>query len=417
MEPFRFVHAARLMLDHQLHGTGPIPEKFRPIVRDATIGAWEKVVDLCLAEQVDLLLLTGESIDPHDQSLRGPGALIRGLERLSEQEIPVVIAAGARDPWESWPGGFRFPANVVRLGIDVADELPITRDGRLLAYVRGDREYYQAESTEAPWLLKLPAGREQPFNICVSPTLYGAESSSKDLGANSYRATGGGPDSRTVVEGKNFIHDPGPAQAIRPLETGPRGCSLIDVDETGALNRRFVPTAPVRFEQLSLTVTPEHTRDDLILDMIGAVERLPRYASDKVWLLAWNVLGSGPWLDRLSDCDARAELLATLAEESPVSGVAIHSHAVRIYPHSPPEAVTVEVGEDELLDQFRDNLLQRAACPQGLLEQCMNESPVRGGPWESALESLIAELDADEVAHDARRMSPRWFTAEEEQPS
>src|SRR6187200_2323879 len=106
MEPFRFVHAARLMLDHQLRGTGPIPEKLRPIVRDATIGAWEKVVDLCVAEQVDLLLLTGESIDPRDQSLRGPGALVRGLERLSDGEIPVVIAAGEGDPWDAWPGGF-----------------------------------------------------------------------------------------------------------------------------------------------------------------------------------------------------------------------------------------------------------------------------------------------------------------------
>ena len=415
MEPFRFVHAARLMLDHQLHGTGPIAEKLRPIVRDATIGAWENVVDLCLAEQVDLLLLTGESIVPRDQSLRGPGALIRGLERLSELDIPVVIAAGASDPWDAWPGGFRFPANVVRLGIDVADELPITRDGRLLAYVRGDRDAYRSESSDAPWLLKLPAGREYPFNICVSPGLHQAYAdSASDASENraQYRAIGGGPDSRTVVEKKNFIHDPGPAQAIRPLETGPRGCSLITVDESGSLHRRFVPTAPVRFEQLSISVTPEHTRDDLLLDMIGALERVPRHESDKVWLLAWNVLGSGPWLDRLADEEARAELLAALAEESPVGGVAMLSHAVRVYPHT-PVAQGIE-GEDELLATFREHLLERATRTPGLLEQCFDDSPVRGGPWEPALGSLIPELDADEVVHGALRTSPRWFTAEEE---
>jgi hypothetical protein len=421
MEPFRFVHAARLLLDHQLHGTGPMPERLRPIVRDATIGAWENAVNLCLAERVDLLLVTGESIEPRDQSLRGPSALIRGLERLAEQEIPVVIAAGAGDPWESWPGGFRFPANVVRLGIDVADELPITRDGHLLAYLRGDRDVYPTETVEAPWLLKLPDGREQPFSICVSPKPHPGEIPDDESEPRAdYRATGGGSVSRTIVEGRNFIHDPGPTQAIRPLETGPRGCTLVSVDAAGTLERRFVPTAPVRFEQLSLSVTPEHTRDDLVLEMIAALERIPRHETDKVWLVAWNILGSGTWIERLSDRVARSELLATLAEECAIEGVAIHSHAVRIYPHSPVEETndeSIDGAGDELLRGFQDRLAQRASRPQNLLERCFDESPVRGGPWESALESLIAELDADDVAHDARRMSQRWFTADEEHPS
>src|SRR5262245_62600041 len=71
MEPFRFVHAARLLLDHQLHGIAALPDDLRPVVEDATLIAFDRVIDSCLEQGVDCLLIAGDSFDSADHSLRG----------------------------------------------------------------------------------------------------------------------------------------------------------------------------------------------------------------------------------------------------------------------------------------------------------------------------------------------------------
>ncbi|MSR60097.1 MAG: hypothetical protein EXS05_21065 [Planctomycetaceae bacterium] len=434
MGSFRFIHAARLFLDHQLHGTGSLPEAIRPVVEDATLLAFDRVVESCLAHHVDLLLLAGDSIVPGDHSVRGPGALIRGCERLAEQKILVVISAGSGDRWEAWPPGLRWPANVVRLTAEGPDEVPVLRDGRLLAVVCCDRA---SPAVEAPRVLKLGAPPNEPF--CISLCEEGgavppdAESRANPglasdgtgrLRHADYRATGGGAAARTVTVGRCFAHDPGPAQGVAPLETGPRGCTLVSVDETGKLRRKFLPTAAVRFEQLSLSVTPEQTRDDLLLEMIGALDQLPRYDCDRLWLVAWNVSGRGPCRELLEEGSARDSLLSAVAAEHGLQGVVIHTHAVRLRPTSSDRrgssntsgfsAANPAATGNDLISAFERCLAERTAQPTWSLKRCLDDSSLGDGPWASTLASLIAEIDKGDVALDVRRLGQQWFAPLEE---
>ena len=70
-EPFRFVHAASLLLDHPLEQTGPVPESWQDVVRHASRGAFERIIDTCLVQNVDALFLVGDSFCAADIGISG----------------------------------------------------------------------------------------------------------------------------------------------------------------------------------------------------------------------------------------------------------------------------------------------------------------------------------------------------------
>jgi DNA repair protein SbcD/Mre11 len=415
---FRFIHAARLLLDRPLRGTllhdgSALPDAIRPIVQEATFLAFDRIVEACLAHQVDLLLLAGDCFDRHDHSLRAPTSLVRGFERLAESEIVVVIAPGAGDPWEIWPAWLHFPANVIRLGSGGETTATITRDGRPLAVVRaGCAEGANAAEWKPP-----EPDNEEVVKIVVSP---GAAPSIPvgTMGQNGshrqlvYHACGGGAAPQTSGSDVQVAHDPGPSQGTHPLETGARGCTLVTVTPNAAWQPTFVPAAPVRYEQIRVNVTPELKADDLLFEMLAGLESIPRHASDRVWLVTWHVFGQGPLMESLAPGPEREALLETVHASHGLEGVEVATSAIRIYPE--PAAASEMEPRGELAREFDRRLAERLARAPAALRRCLTESPLGGGPWEIQLESLVAELDAGEIAHDARRLGLTWFAAEEE---
>src|SRR5690349_12170884 len=104
MESFRCIHASRLLLDHQLHVAGEFEPAVQKIVADATLTAFERVVDEALEREVDGLLISGDCFDPGDRGLRGPAALMRGIARLAERDIPVIVHSSSH-LWSTWSAG------------------------------------------------------------------------------------------------------------------------------------------------------------------------------------------------------------------------------------------------------------------------------------------------------------------------
>ena len=156
MDSFRCIHASRLLLDHQLHGTGKVTADVRNVVEDATFIAFEKIIDACLIHEVDCLLLSGESIDPGNHGLRGPAALVRGIQRLAERDIPVVLDAGRPGQWSDWPLGLRFPANAHRLGTGFESSVSVARQGHLLATITAVESSAGAHGDKIAWQIQLP---------------------------------------------------------------------------------------------------------------------------------------------------------------------------------------------------------------------------------------------------------------------
>ena len=71
MSKLRFVHAADLHLDSPFQGIrSDAPEHVARTLHNATFSAFENIVDLCLREHVDALLIAGDVYDAADRSLR-----------------------------------------------------------------------------------------------------------------------------------------------------------------------------------------------------------------------------------------------------------------------------------------------------------------------------------------------------------
>jgi hypothetical protein len=375
MEYFRCVHADRIALDHQLRGTGPMTGEARRVVEDATFIAFEKVVDSCLAHKADCLLLTGDSIDPESIGLRGPAALVRGILRLAERDIAVVLDAGRASQWSSWPAGLRFPPNAHRLGPGFENSVSVARQGHLLATITAADPLARRHETCPGWQIQLSEVQGSTSTFPVEDT-------------------------------------PRSVQGFHAQENGPQGCVLVEFESGAAPRQTIIPTAPVRWERFDMTLNNEMNRDDLLQEMATVIERAGRKPCEKVWLVSWTVSGAGPLFESLAEKRFRDGLIAELVELDPLPGIALCTPAIEVHTSSPSSR---PIGDhDELAADFLARLDERLSRHETARHECLAGSALHGGPWEMKLEALLAELDAGETAREAGRMTRHWFAVPEE---
>jgi hypothetical protein len=112
--PQRFIHAANIRLDVpvSVQTTERPGDQLRMEFEDATLQAFDEVIENCLRHDVDFLLLTGNVFIEADRSLRARLAILKGFQRLREREIQVFVVPGDMDPAEAWRAIPEMPDNV-----------------------------------------------------------------------------------------------------------------------------------------------------------------------------------------------------------------------------------------------------------------------------------------------------------------
>ena len=120
MTSYKFVHAADLHLDSPFRGLLNDAADLASSLRDATFRAYDSVIDLCIDEKVDALLIAGDIYDGSTRSLRAQRRFNEGLQRLEAAKIRAFICHGNHDPLDGWEAKIAFPSNVVRFGREVS---------------------------------------------------------------------------------------------------------------------------------------------------------------------------------------------------------------------------------------------------------------------------------------------------------
>jgi hypothetical protein len=112
--PQRFIHAANLRLDVPVSviSSEQLSEAQRTAFEDATLRAFDQVIDSCIRHKVLHLLVSGNAFIEADRSLRARLAILRGFERLREHHIRVFVLPGDSDPPEAWRAIADLPENV-----------------------------------------------------------------------------------------------------------------------------------------------------------------------------------------------------------------------------------------------------------------------------------------------------------------
>jgi hypothetical protein len=136
-------------------------------------------------------------------------------------------------------------------------------------------------------------------------------------------ALGGRHLQQTVDEHPGIAHYSGTPQGRGPKETGPHGCTVVTVDDTGRAKTKFVATDTVRWLEQTLEVTASTRSEQLRDRMVERLEKLQAQHPGVDLFIRWTIRGTGPLVNRLRPNSLADELLVDLrrrfGERSPVA--------------------------------------------------------------------------------------------------
>jgi DNA repair exonuclease SbcCD nuclease subunit len=302
----RLLHASDFHLEMPLYGLAEIPPHLRDRVIEAPFQAAEQVFETALAEDVDAVLLAGDLLNV-DRA--GPPAIMLLLEqfaRLGDRGIPIYWAGGAVDVPDSWPRSVPLPENVHVFPIGRVESLDLVKAGETLARVQGT-SCREGGEVEASGFHRDAHGL---FTIGVA---YGTDDSPGHEGDRvHYMALGGRHRHETVDHAPGLAHYCGTPQGRGPSETGPHGCTLVSVDETGRTTTRFIATDSVRWCRESMEVTATTRSEQLYDRLVERMEKLQAKEPGVDHLVSWEIRGTGPLVNRLRPGGLADEMLTDL---------------------------------------------------------------------------------------------------------
>lgn len=243
---FSFVHAADLHLDTPFKGIGSTAPFVAGQLREASLAAFDSLVDLCLERKAAFLVVAGDIYDGPERGLRAQLRFRDGLQRLSDAGISSFVVHGNHDPVETgWSAlGDTWPERVTVFGAGAAQAVTVEIGGIPFATVQGV-SFAQRSETEnlalrfagkaGPGIqvgvLHCNVGGAAPGYGDYSPcTLDDLRSVGLDYWALGHIHTGMVLSGRPGSE-EPWVVYPGNLQARspKPSERGPKGAVIVHV--------------------------------------------------------------------------------------------------------------------------------------------------------------------------------------------
>ncbi len=302
MSQVRFVHAADLHLDSPFKGLrGEAPPEVAETLYSATFKAYENIVDLCIKEQVDALLVAGDIFDGADRSLRGQLKFIDGLNKLDRAGIRSFICHGNHDPLDGWEARIPMPSGSHRFGaeVGVAEVFP-EQPGKTVVQgisypvrdvtdnlVPGFTGVEPGEFTIGLLHANVDANRSHPlYAPCTKQDL--------EQGNVDYWALGHIHKREVLREADPTIVYPGNPQGRDLEETGARGVYLVDVDDGRRAHPEFRAVDVVRWERVRLDIGAIETEQELLEAVERELSDLQGNGDSRHLVVRLELTGSGP---------------------------------------------------------------------------------------------------------------------------
>ncbi len=321
--PRRFIHAADLHLDSPFAGVGTLREGFADAMRDASLEAWDALIDCCLEEDAEFLVLSGDLFDRADGTPRGRSRVRRGLERLQERGIRVFAVHGNHDPLSGRsPLAGLEGVHVFRKDVPTSETIdlpagPVTVHGvsfgkrevtenLALKFLRGD----------APGLhvgiLHCSLGEREghgTYAPCSVADLVAARMDYWALGhIHAYSEEHAEPP----------IIYAGTLQGRSPKagERGPHGAVVVEFDGDRVLGHRRVELDRVRFEAVDVPIDDLVDEADLERALRRAAADVVTRADGRLVLLRATLTGRGPLHELLIRDEYLAGLRSALDDQA-----------------------------------------------------------------------------------------------------
>lgn len=331
--PFRFVHTADLHLDSPLKSLALRDDALAELVATASRDALTAIVDLCLAEDVEALIVAGDLYDGQETSMKTAAFLAAEMTRLADGGVRVFIVRGNHDAQSTITKELQLPPAVQVFdgrGGFVSFE---SRDGLEIA-VHGV-SFSQAHMPDS-LLPKYKPPVQNAFNIGVMHTsLDGAPGhdpyapvSAAALADHGYDYWALGHIHRRAVHNVSpAIVMPGIPQGRHVNEDGPKSVTLATVADGGAVTLAERSVAQVAFARLAVDLPEDEDWDGLRRRLTGAFSAVAEQASAPENILRLELTTADDFAWRLRrDADLLRETATEIAGR--IDGVWVEKIAV-----------------------------------------------------------------------------------------
>ncbi|MFG1421799.1 metallophosphoesterase family protein [Roseixanthobacter liquoris] len=417
--PFRFIHAADIHLDSPLRSLALRDPDLAALIGTATRRAFVGIIDLCLAEQVDALVLAGDLYDGDQTSMKTARFLGEQMQRLDAAGIEVFIVRGNHDALSKITKELAFPDRV-RVFTSRAEALPAARAAGGVPVMIHGLSFAQPHAPES-LLAKYRPPVEGAVNIGILHTsLAGAPGhdpyapcSLADLQASGFRYWAlGHVHRRAVVEGPCAVVMPGMPQGRDINEAGAKSVTLVTIADDLSIHMEARATSIAQFARVPVDATGIEDWRDLVAAVARALEQARAEVRAEHLVARVQVTGATPlaWrmrrdLDLLkTEADARAAHMGACWIEK--LEVACAAPALGTASPADPLRELHRLIADEIVrsDAFQADLV---AIAEELRLQLPPECRDAFGADEAAVQALLARL-AHEGAEDvlARLQAP-----------
>lgn len=263
-----FLHAADLHLDSPMRMLEQYEGAPVDSLRLATRQALTRLVELALDRRVDFVLLAGDIYDGDWKDWNTGLFFAREMSRLHEAKIPVVLIAGNHDAANKMTRQLRLPPNVTMLPADrpgtvTWDDYGVAIHGQSFATAAVTEDLSRRYPDPIPTLTNIGL-----LHTCAEGRdghdRY-APCSLDDLKRKGYDYWGlGHIHQREILSTDPVIAFPGNTQGRHIRETGPKGCLLVQIADSGEATTKFVPLHAARWEQLRVQVSAGDTIDTIL---------------------------------------------------------------------------------------------------------------------------------------------------------
>lgn len=323
---FSFIHAADLHLDTPFTGLGLLRGDLGKALVDASLRAFDRIVERALEERVAFVVLAGDLYDGDERGLRAQLRLRDGLARLDRAGIRAFIVHGNHDPERGhysaiakWPGGVHVfpPGRPTAVDVEIG--------GQHAARVHGIS--YGTRQERDNLALRFPVA-DGGFHVGVLHANVGdapghapySPCSLEDLRSRgfSYWALGHVHRRAVLSEAPHIVY-PGNTQgrSFAPGELGDKGALVVDVEDGRVADLRPFATDTARFLIHRMDIKGMADLGDLHDALKACAESAREAHGDVPLLLLRGVLtGRGPLGATLRDEALRRNALEAAADAS-----------------------------------------------------------------------------------------------------
>ena len=321
---FRFVHAADLHLDTPFQGVaGPAPEVAKALY-EASLQAWDNVVDLTIAREAAFLLIAGDVYDAAERGVRAQLRFVDGLRRLDAAGIRAFIVHGNHDPLDGRSAIHDWPAGVTAFGCAEVETEALTIDGQRvlvhgISYATGD--------TQENLAARFRASRDGSLNIGLLHTNAGSNAehapyapcslADLDAAGMDYWALGHIHQRLFLREGGPWVAYSGDTQgrSPKPSEMGAKGVLVAEVSGSRVESVQFDAVDVVRFVRCAVDIADAVDVAALESRIIALTDELRRDNDGRSLLVRVVLEGRGALAGDLRVNDGLAGLCAKLRED------------------------------------------------------------------------------------------------------